>query len=91
MSKISNYDLLLTEYWSDRHSQMVEDCEGADESFKRKSGLETLRWSYDSAPSQIEPISTGWTGHYYIRGSYQVLAIGLQVGWHPDYLKILKE
>ena len=28
---------------------------------------------------------------YYIRGSYQVLAIGLQVGWHPHYKALLQE
>jgi len=90
-SKISNYDMLLTEHWEDQHTQIVEDCTGKVDEFKRLKGLELLRWTHNEAPNYIEPIANGWSGHYYIRGSYQVLAISLQVGWHPDYKILLKD
>lgn len=90
-STIVSYDTQLTERWSDRHVQMTEDCADLDPSEVRAKGLELLRWTHEHAPNQVEPIAHDWNGHYYVRGTYQVLAIGLQVGWHPDYLKLLKE
>lgn len=90
-SKIAGYDAKLTEHWSDRHVQMVESCEDLDASQVRAKGLELLRWTHESAPNQVEPIAPSWQGHYYVRGTYQVLAIDLQVGWHADYRTLLKE
>ncbi|MGY2172866.1 ABC-three component system protein [Pseudomonas gingeri] len=90
-SKIAGYDSKLTEYWSDRHVQMAEDCEDLDASQVRAKGLELLRWTHEFAPNQVEPISPSWQGHYYVRGTFQVLAIDLQVGWHADYRKLLKD
>ena len=90
-SKIDGYDAKLTEHWADRHAELAEDCEELDESEVKAKGLELLRWTHKDAPSQVEPIAPSWNGHYYIRGTYQVLAIDLQVGWHPDYRKLLEE
>ncbi len=90
-SIIAGYDAKLTEHWSDRHVQMVEDCEGLDESELKARGLKLLRWTHEEAPTQVEPIAHDWHGHYYVRGTYQVLAIDLEVGWHPNYLKLLEE
>jgi len=39
----------------------------------------------------VPPIGDGWGAPYYVRGSYQVLAIDLKVGWHPDYRDLLKD
>ncbi len=88
-SKIAGYDTKLTEQWSDRHSEMADDCEGLNEGEIEALGLELLRWSHKEAPTQVEPISRSWNGHYYVRGTYQVLAIDLLVGWHADYRKRL--
>ncbi|MFN3725971.1 MAG: ABC-three component system protein [Allosphingosinicella sp.] len=90
-SMINDYDAVLTEHWSDRHSQMVEDCKDFEEDGKCKSGLDLLRWTHNEAPTAVRPIQEGFGAAYYVRGSYQVLAIGLQVGWHPDYKDLLKE
>lgn len=90
-SKIATYDAKLTEHWSDRHVRMTEDCEGLDPAQVQAQGLDLLRWTHDFAPNQVEPIAPSWQGHYYVRGTYQVLAIDLQVGWHADYRKLLKE
>ncbi|RMU02066.1 hypothetical protein ALP36_101751, partial [Pseudomonas syringae pv. coriandricola] len=89
-SKIAGYDAKLTEHWSDRHVQMAEDCEDLDADQVRAKGLELLRWTHAFAPNQVEPIAPSWQGHYYVRGTFQVLAIDLQVGWHADYRKLLK-
>ncbi len=86
---IGQYDRVLQEHWSDRHSQMVEDCVEADDNGKCDSGLKILRWTHEEAPHVVRPISEGWGAPYYVRGSYQVLAIDLEVGWHPDYLALL--
>ncbi|KWS36138.1 hypothetical protein AL065_10640 [Pseudomonas amygdali pv. ulmi] len=90
-SRIAVYDAKLTEHWSDRHVQMAEDCEDLDACQVRAKGLEILRWTHESAPNQVEPIAPSWQGHYYVRGTFQILAIDLQVGWHADYRKLLKD
>lgn len=86
---INDYDLVLEEHWSDRHSQMVEECAELDNKVKCRSGLQILRWTHEDAPSVVRPIAESWNAAYYIRGSYQVLAIDLKVGWHADYTKLL--
>jgi hypothetical protein len=86
---INDYDLVLEEHWSDRHGQMVEECADLSHEGKCKSGLKILRWTHEEAPSVVRPIAMGWNAAYYVRGSYQVLAIDLKVGWHADYAKLL--
>lgn len=90
-STINDYDLVLQEKWSDRHVQMAEDCSELEDKEKRGSGLKLLRWVHQEAPSSVPPFSEGWSGHYYVSGSYQVLAIDLKVGWHPNYRDLLKD
>lgn len=88
--KVAKYDSRLIEYWSDLHEQMALDCEDKDEAIKRESGLQLLRWAYDEAPKNVEPISTP-SRHFYIRGTYQTLSIDRRVGWHPDYINLLED
>jgi len=90
-TKIGLHDSHLHEEWSDRYGSMLEDCSGLDEDGQCASGLELLRWSHDNAPNVVHPITPGWAATYYVRGSYQVLADDRTVGWHPDYLKRLKD
>ena len=87
---INDYDLVLEEHWSDRHTQMAEECDDQEET-KCLSGLKLLRWTHESAPTVVRPIAVGWAAPYYVRGSYQVLAINLKVGWHPDFASLLKD
>lgn len=87
---IGRHDSHMCEEWSDRHRQVSEDCLSLEESGKRERGLALLRWSHEEAPKAVEPIAAGWAAPYYVRGSYQVLAINREVGWHPDYLKRLE-
>jgi len=88
-TKINDYDLVLKEHWSDRHTQMVEECAEREDGDKCVSGLKLLRWTHNDAPTTVRPIAEGWGAAYYVRGSYQVLAINLKVGWHPDYKTLL--
>lgn len=88
---VSQYDRVLEEAWSDKHGQMVEDCSEGDDTVKRQRGLDMLRWTHDEAPARVRPIAEKWSVPYYVRGSYQVLAIDLRVGWHPEYVDLLKD
>lgn len=89
--RIHRYDLLLVETWGDKHSVMVETHANTHEEEKRASGLEIFRWSYSQAHAQIPPFAHNWNTSYYVRGSYQVLAVEQEVGWHPDYRTLLAE
>ena len=88
---INEYDSILEEHWSDRHKQMAEGCVELGHKEKCASGLKILRWTHEEAPNVVRPIAEGWNAAYYVRGSYQVLAISLQVGWHPEYKKLLEK
>lgn len=90
-AKIDDHDTHMREEWSDMHMQMAEDCTTLQESGKCERGLALLRWSHELAHKTVEPIVVGWSAPYYVRGSYQVLAINREVGWHPDYLDRLKD
>lgn len=87
--RIDRYDKLLQETWSDKHERMVEDCEGYDDVQKRMSGHQLLRWSSDCAHKEVRAFAANWNGGYYVCGTYQVLAIDLQVGWHPQFKELL--
>jgi hypothetical protein len=89
-AKIAVYDTVLQEHWSDRHAELIDDCSSRDDEGKCASGLKLLRWTHHDAPSIVRPIAEGWVAPYYVRGSYQVLAINLKVGWHPDYVALLE-
>lgn len=86
---INEYDVVLREQWSDRHEQMAEDVSAAEDRAKCEAGLKLLRWTHEDAPGFVRPISDGWSAAYYVRGSYQVLAINRKVGWHPNYAELL--
>lgn len=90
-SKIAGYDSKLIEYWQDLHSETFEEWEDLEDGDVQAKGLELLRWTHKHAPTQVEPISPSWNGHYYVRGTYQVLAIDLEVGWHANYRKLLED
>jgi hypothetical protein len=88
---IGEYDRVLAEHWADNHGQMVEECAELVDNEKRSRGLAILRWTHEEAPNIVRPIADGWNAPYYVRGSYQVLAINLKVGWHPDYAALLED
>lgn len=89
--RITLYDQLLIEEWSVKHGAMVEDHQASSEDIKRAAGLEIFRWSYQQASTQVTPFAKNWSASYYVRGSYQVLAVEQSVGWHPDFKTMLAE
>lgn len=88
---INRHDDHLHEEWSNRHGKMIEDCQSSDEPEKCEKGLALLRWTHDDAPRCVEAIAANWSAVFYVRGSYQVLAVDKKVGWHPDYIKRLED
>jgi len=89
--RIVLYDQLLVDEWSVKHGAMAEDNETFSEDIKRAAGLEIFKWSYYQASTQVTPFAQNWSANYYVRGSYQVLAIEQTVGWHPDFKTLLAE
>jgi len=88
--RIHRYDEYLVQEWRDRHEPMAEQHQSAREDEKRAAGLEIFRWSFRQAHQEVDPFARNWSASYYVRGSYQVLAVEQTVGWHPDYVTLLK-
>ena len=86
---ITRYDVRLAEEWLDRHTDMCAECVHAPDDDKKFNGRQLLRWSHYEAPKDLEPIAPSVASPSYIRGSYHVLSITGQIGWHPDYKAIL--
>ena len=88
--RITLYDLRLVEAWNDKHALMVEQTGMVSNAQKRSAGLEIFRWAFNDAMVQISPFAKNWSADYYVRGSYQFLAVDLRVGWHPDFEVLLR-
>lgn len=54
---INEYDAILTEEWSDRHSRIVEESESLEHEKKCAAGLDILRWTHEEAPNEVRPIA----------------------------------
>lgn len=89
-ARIHRYDEYLVLEWGDRHGPMAEEHRSAPQGEKRTAGLEIFRWSFRQAHQEVDPFAKNWSASYYVRGSYQVLAVDMRVGWHPDYVTLLK-
>jgi hypothetical protein len=89
-ARIHRYDEYLRLEWGDRHGPMAEEHLSASQDEKRTAGLEIFRWSFRQAHQEVDPFAKNWSASYYVRGSYQVLAVEMIVGWHPDYVTLLK-
>ncbi|MDA8454265.1 hypothetical protein M4R22_05780 [Acidovorax sp. GBBC 3334] len=88
--RIDRYDKYLVQEWRYRYAPMAEQHQSAAEEKRRAAGLEIFRWSFIQAHREVDPFAKNWNSSYYVRGSYQVLAVEQSVGWHPDYLALLK-
>ncbi|WP_428508792.1 ABC-three component system protein [Roseateles sp.] len=89
-ARIHRYDEYLVLEWGDRHGPMAEEHQSATEDEKQAAGLEIFRWSFKQAHQEVDPFAKNWSASYYVRGSYQVLAVEKSVGWHPDFVTLLK-
>lgn len=88
-TRIALYDGILKERWQDKHERIKDDCKISDDAHKSKVGHQLLRWSYDSAHTEVRPFAPNWNAGYYVHGSFHVLSIDLTVGWHPEFIKLL--
>lgn len=88
--RIDRYDKYLVQEWRYRHEPMAEQHQSTSEDEKRAAGLEVFRWSFNQAHREVDLFAKNWSASYYVRGSYQVLAVEQSVGWHPEYVTLLK-
>lgn len=87
---ISDFDASLTQEWRWFFEEVCSGCP-LDESKCKITGRQILDWSFGQAPSVVAPIREGWRNPNLVRGSYQILASQLKVGWHPSYREKLGE
>ncbi|MPR11789.1 ABC-three component system protein [Microvirga tunisiensis] len=88
--ELASFDDLLCEEWQDRHDRLRMTLKGADHGAKQEAGMTLLDWSHFDAPNQISPFRGHVTESSLVRGSYQMLANDLIIGWHCDYKELLK-
>jgi hypothetical protein len=87
---LRRFDSHLIEYWQDRHGPICDDCATSDDGEKRRRGLELLEWAHHQSPKEVPPPRPRWFGDFLAQGSYQQLADELRVGWHPNYVALMK-
>ncbi|WP_146099176.1 ABC-three component system protein [Nocardia nova] len=81
--EIGAYECRLVQEWESRFAEMREDLgdEATEEEMKRQAKL-IYRWVDHEARMRIRP---GCEEAFVTKGSYQMLADELRVGWHPDF------
>ncbi|MGN2638820.1 ABC-three component system protein [Nocardia takedensis] len=81
--EIGTYERRLVEEWQSRFAEMREDLgdEATEEEMKHQAKL-IYRWVDHEARMRIRP---GCEEVFVTKGSYQMLADELRVGWHPDF------
>lgn len=82
-TEVENYERRLVEQWQLRFDQMVDDL-GKEAAEEQMRGL--ARELYAWVESAVHPtIRTGVNEPFLGRGSYQMLADEVRVGWHPEF------
>ncbi len=82
-SELEKYDDTLTEEWSILFDQIQDDItDPANEEELISSGKKVFEWVEHKADI---PIRKSCTDSFITRGSYQILANQLKVGWHPQF------
>lgn len=84
-SRILDFDQRLIIEWEFQHAPACDSVALGDEAQLSKAGLQVLNWALGDAAQVVGSIDRGVTSPFYVRGSYQVLAIEGKVGWHPEY------
>ena len=86
IGELDKYETRLIEEWETFCEQMKDEL-GQDtaESAKREAGRRLYRW----AEVSLIPIRPRVDEPFVTRGTYQMLADDLRVGWHPEFLERL--
>jgi hypothetical protein len=87
VGEIDRYERQLVEEW-DLVFQRMRDDLGADAAEEAKK--EAAQGVYAWVESTTFPIRPNVTAAFVTRGSYQILADRLKVGWHPEFLTRLQ-
>ncbi len=84
--ELSKYDRKLHEQWKDHQPYLEIMLETETEQGKRKYSAELYNQCLQNG---VIPIRRDFTETYVSKGSYQILADQLKIGWHPNYLTSL--
>ena len=88
LDELPKYDQLLHDEWEVKRS-CLDDPRLHDEELQRVTwGRKLYNWVQTDFSDHLR-IRPGWVHPYMLRGSYHMLADQLDIGWHPDYDKIL--
>ncbi len=89
IGELDRYEERLVEEWDILFQQMRDELgEGAAEEAKRKAAQTLYKWVETGTHL---PIRTGVTEPSIARGTYHRLADDQRVGWHLDYVEMLKQ
>ncbi|MEV7038321.1 ABC-three component system protein, partial [Amycolatopsis sp. NPDC051061] len=81
--ELGRYERRLVEEWSTRFDVLCDELgEQAAEEDKVREARAIYRWVEQEARFRIRP---GCDEPFVTKGSYQILADDLRVGWHPDF------
>jgi hypothetical protein len=86
--ELKKYESKLSEEWERRRDAFHADVDLSNTQDQQKVGMKLFNWMSTSANY---PIRRYVSEEYVTRGSYHILADRLEVGWHPEFLKKLKE
>jgi hypothetical protein len=87
---LDEFDGRLARAWRDRHAPLKDDCKGRDDAHKVKCGRDLLDWSHLEAFKSVKPLRPEAPHDFLTQGTFQVLAQAKTVGWHPEYLELLR-
>lgn len=88
IDSLNRFDEKLIEEWRDRHEELREKVQ-ANEQDATTGGRALLEWTHRDAPKELPPIRHDWSQPHLVRGSYQMLAERVSVGWHPDFASLM--
>ena len=93
ISDLDQFEQKLEMEWNEFYQMMLDDlADDASDSELSKSGRNLYNWSQNTAPDkQSLFIKPRFQAGYFTRGSYQMLADQVRIGWHRDYEDLFDE
>jgi len=90
VEELPKFDKRLIKEWEIRHESVVERSRSGDSALEISEADQLYAWVEQHAPSCTPLyIRSTFSEPFLIRGSFQMLADRLDVGWHPRYREIL--
>lgn len=87
VGELDIYEQRLIEEWQLVFERMKDELDAdAIEEIKQKAAREVYKW----VETTVIPIRPNVTEPFVTRGSYQLLADRLRVGWHPEFITRLR-